>query len=152
MIPTLVLLSWSLAAAPAPATVQVKETSVYETPSVVSKFLGKFPYGTSLTVLATQPGWMHVKSDSLGITGWLRDQSVTTKKLDLKAGSEASGASDTEVSLAGRGFSEDVEKGYKQKNPKLDYTDIDKMEAWGIDDPVLELFLQDGGVNAGDKK
>jgi hypothetical protein len=150
LIPVLALLSWSLAAAPSPATVQIKETSVYDKPSVISKFLGKIPYGTQLTVLSTQPGWVQVKSDTLGVC-WLRDQAVTMKKLDLQAGSEAGGASSTEVSLAGRGFSEEIEKGYKSKNPQLDYTDVDKMEAMGIEDSVLATFLQDGGIT-GSKK
>ena len=149
LVSVMALVSWSLAADP--ATVQVKEASLYEKPSAISKFLGKVTYGTSLAVVSTQPGWVQVKSDSLG-TGWLRDQTVTNKKIDLQSGGQTSGASSTEVSLAGRGFSEDIEKGYKQKNPKLDYADIDRMEALGIDDGTLARFLQDGGVVPGGKK
>ncbi len=148
VVPVLALVSWSLWADP--STVQVREASLYEKPSAISKFLGKLEYGAQLTVLATQPGWVQVKSDQG--TGWLRDQTVTTKKLDLKSGSQTSGASATEVSLAGRGFSEEVEKGYKDKNPQLDYADIDKMEAQGIDEAALVTFLQDGGVVPGGKK
>jgi len=142
------LISWSLWADP--STVQVKEASLYDKPSVISKFLGKVTYGTQLTVLTTQPGWVQVKSEQG--TGWLRDQTITTKKLDLKEGGQTSGASATEVSLAGRGFSEEVEKGYKDKNPQLDYSDVDKMEAQGIDEGPLVTFLQDGGVVPGGKK
>jgi hypothetical protein len=149
LIPLLALVSWSLSADP--ATVQIKEASLYDKPSAISKFLGKVPYGTSLAIVSTQTGWVQVKSDTLG-TGWVRDQSVTTKKIDLQSGNQTSGASDTEVSLAGRGFSEEVEKGYKEKNPQLDYTDIDKMETMGIDDGALTMFLQDGGVGPGGSK
>lgn len=141
-LPLLALLSWSVWADP--VTVQVKEAPLYEKPSAISKFLGKVPYGTQLTVVATQTGWKQVKS-SLGV-GWLREQNVTTKKVDYQSGSQTSGASATEVSLAGRGFSEEIENDYKTKNPTLDYTDVDKMEAQGIDDPKLSGFLQDGGV------
>ncbi len=133
------------------ATVQIKEASLYEKPSVISKFLGKIPYGTRLTIISTQAGWVQVQSDSLG-KGWLRDQTVTTKKLAMQSGGETSGVSDTEVSLAGRGFSEEIEKDYKTKNPKLDYADVDKMETMGVDDTELASFLVDGGVSAGGKK
>lgn len=148
LVPVFAVVSWSLWADP--STVQVKEASLYDKPSVISKFLGKLEYGTQLTVLATQPGWVQVKSDQG--TGWLRDQTVTNKKLDLKTGGQASGASATEVSLAGRGFSEEIEKGYKTKNPHLDYTDVDKMEALVLDESALALFLQDGGVVPRGKK
>lgn len=137
------LLAWSLSADP--ATVQIKEASLYEKPSAISKFLGKVPYGTQLTIVSSQAGWVQVKSDTLG-SGWLRDQAITTKKIALQTGAQASGPSATEVSLAGRGFSEEVEKGYKAKNPNLDYADVDKMEAMGIEDDVLASFLRDGDV------
>jgi len=143
------LLAWSLAADP--ATVQIKEASLYEKPSAISKFLGKIPYGTQLTIVSSQAGWVQVKSDALG-SGWLRDQAITTKKLAMKSGTQSSGVSATEVSLAGRGFSEEIEKGYKAKNPNLDYADVDKMEAMGVDDTVLQTFLVDGGVVAGGKR
>ena len=145
LIPCLLLVSWSLWAAS--AAVQVKEASLYAAPSATAKFLGKVPYGTVISILETKAGWARVSADGSGLTGWLRTQSYTTKTLDLKAGAQTSGASSTEVSLAGRGFSEEVEQDYKSKNPNLDYADVDKMEAQGIPEPDLTGFLQDGGLN-----
>jgi len=145
LIPLLLLFSWSLWAAS--AAVQVKEASLYAAPSPTAKFLGKVPYGTVLTILETKDAWARVTAEGTGLSGWVRSQAYTTKTLDLKAGAQTSGASSTEVSLAGRGFSEEVEQDYKSKNPTLDYADVDKMEAQGVPDPDLDSFLHDGGLN-----
>ena len=129
-----------------PVSVQVKEASLYDQPSAVSKFLGKVPYGTSLTVLASKGAWSQVRADSPALTGWVRAQTYTTKDLKLKSGTDASAASSSDVSLAGRGFSEEMEQNYKAKNPSLDYADVDKMEAQGIPKAELEGFLKAGGL------
>ena len=128
------LTSWSLWAAT--VNVQVKEASVYSQPSSTAQFLGKVPYGSVLTVLESKEGWARVSAGS-GLTGWVRSQAFTTKSLNLQSGTQASGASATEVSLAGRGFSEEVEQDYKAKNPTLDFADIDKMEAQEVPEDQL---------------
>jgi len=137
-------LFWCGAVWAAPVSVQVKEASLYDQPSAISKFLGKLPYGTSLTVLETKNGWSQVRSGSPALTGWVRAQTYTTKDLNLKSGTKASDASATDVSLAGRGFSEEIEQDYKTKNPNLDYADVDKMEKQNIPEGDLETFLKDG--------
>ena len=120
---------------------------MYAQPSATAKFLGKVPYGTVLTILESKTGWARVSAESSGLTGWVRSQAFTTKDLNLKAGAAASGASSTEVSLAGRGFTEEIEQGYKKKNPTLDFADIDKMEALVFSDQDLDSFLTDGGLD-----
>jgi len=145
LVPLLLLASWSLWAAN--AAVQVKEASVYAQPSATAKFLGKVPYGTLLSVLESKGGWARVSADGSNLTGWVRSQAFTTKSLNLKAGTETSGASSTEVSLAGRGFTEEIEQDYKKKNPTLDFADVDKMEAIEFPDDDLNSFLTTGGLN-----
>lgn len=129
----------------APATVQVKEASVYSKASPTSTFLGKLKAGTVLTVLQEKDGWAQVRAQ--GLTGWLRSQAYTTKALDLKS-TTATGASvsATEVSLAGRGFSAQVESDYRSKNPALDFATLDALEAGGVDADRLLAFLRDGGL------
>lgn len=145
IVPLLFLISFSLWAAN--AAVQVKEASLYNQPSSTAKFLGKVPYGTVLSILESKEGWARVAAEGSGLTGWVRSQAFTTKSLNLKAGAQTSGASSTEVSLAGRGFTDEVEQDYKKKNPTLDFADIDKMEAQGIPEEDLSAFLHDGGLN-----
>lgn len=141
------LLVWGgpLVAAPTAATVQVKAASLYSSPSSVSKFLGKLPLGTSLTVLEEKNGWGRVQS-TLG-QGWLRTQAYSAAKSNLRStGAGAADVSSTEVSLAGRGFSEEVEASYKNNNPQLDFSLLDQMEEQGLDPNELTAFLRDGGL------
>lgn len=140
------LVLFALPLGAAPVSVQVKDASLYDQPSSLGKLLGKVPYGTRLTVLAAKNGWGQVKAEGSGLTGWVRTQSYTTKDLNLKGGNQGSGVSSTDVSLAGRGFSEEIEQGYKAKNPSLDYADIDKLEAQSYSEAELEKFLRDGGL------
>lgn len=143
----LVLVLAAAAAWAAPPTVQVKEASLYAKPSPTSKFLGKITLGTVLKVLDQKDGWARVSVDSQNLTGWLRSQTFTTKAVSTKAtGDTGSGVSATEVSLAGRGFTEQIESDYRTKNPALDFATLDRMEADGIPDSQLTDFLQEGGL------
>lgn len=130
------------------ATVQVNEASVYAKPTATAKFLGKLPWGTALTVLQEQNGWAQVRSATPKIEGWVRTQSYTVKAVNTKASGDTGGSvSATEVSLAGRGFSEALEKDYRASNPNLDYGPVDRMEAYGLSDAELDAFLRDGGIH-----
>lgn len=145
LLPLLFFTAGLLAAAP--ATVQVKEASLYAKPTPTSKFLGRVPLGTLLTIVLEKDGWAQVKAEERGLTGWLRVQAYTTKPLNLKATADTgSGVSATEVSLAGRGFTEEVEAEYRKKNPGLDFAILDQMEARGIPDDELAEFLREGGL------
>ena len=144
ILPIFLLVAWSLTATP--ATIQVKEASLYAKPSATAKFLGRVPYGTKLTVLEAKNDWAQVKAEGRGLTGWVRTQAYTSKPLDLKAGGQTSGVSTTEVSLAGRGFTEEVEGEYKKSHPNLDFAALDRMEEQEIPEAELDDFLRDGGL------
>lgn len=131
----------------APAAIQIKEASLYAKPTPTSRFLGKLALGTLLTVLDEKDGWTQVKVDGKGLSGWIRTQSYTTKPLNLKAtANTGAGVSATEVSLAGRGFTEQIETDYRKKNPTLDFQTLDRLEAQAVPDDELAAFLRDGGV------
>jgi hypothetical protein len=131
---------------PVPALVQIKQASLYAKPSSIAKFLGRLSYGTKLAVVATKDDWAQVEVPGQGLSGWVRTQAFTTKALDLKAGDQAAAPSATEVSLAGRGFTEGVETQYKQDNPGLNFAVLDLMESQGIDPGDLDDFVREGGL------
>lgn len=134
------------AAALAAPTVQIKEASVYARPTPTAKFLGRLPLGTVLTVVATQDDWAQVKTTDPPLSGWIRTQAFTVREAKLQAGGQTQAVSGTEVSLAGRGFTESVETGYRQANPNLDYAPLDRMEAFDLSDDELSAFLSAGGL------
>ncbi|MFP4430470.1 MAG: hypothetical protein ACLFPV_04415, partial [Spirochaetaceae bacterium] len=72
---------------------------------------------------------------------------LTTKRIVLESGTTegSTGASGTEVALAGRGFNQEVENRYKDEQG-LDFTYVDAMEGYEYPPEVLLAFLQEGGL------
>jgi uncharacterized protein YgiM (DUF1202 family) len=134
-------------------SVTVKQTQLRDKPSYLGRILGLLAYGDRVTVL-TQPagapkGWVKVAGPDGKLQGWVSSSALTTKKIELAAGSEnvQQGASSGEVALAGKGFNETVEKQYKQDG-KLDYTWVDRMAQIMVSPEQLSAFIADGGLSA----
>lgn len=132
-------------------SVTVKETPVRATPSYLGKILGTLKYADRVTVLDQPAGssksWMKVRGPDGKLQGWVSLSALQEKTVDLKSGTEnvAQGAATGEVALATKGFSEDVEKEYKQEN-KLDYTWVDRMEQFVVTPDQLTAFITQGGL------
>ncbi len=73
---------------------------------------------------------------------------LTTKSIVLKAGAAnvQTSATGGEIALAGKGFSEEVEKQYKSLNPNLDYAWVDRMEKFQVSPEQMQAFLKQGNV------
>jgi hypothetical protein len=138
-------------------SVQVKEGQLRSRPSYLGKIVTTLLYGDRVEVLAEQVDWMQVKSLKSNISGWIHNSALTKKEITFKTGSTVAQVSDSEIVIAGKGFNEQVEKEYRQKNPNLDYTWIDKM--WGNDKQgisrmkefvvsqnTIQTFLKKGGL------
>jgi SH3-like domain-containing protein len=128
-------------------SVQVKTTQIRATPSFVGKILGTLSYGDRVTVLAQQSGWARISLPAGKGEGWVNLSALSPKRIVLKAGSQevASGASSGEVALAGKGFNREVEAEYRDEK-QLDYTWIDRMEAFRVSPEQVLAFLQQGGL------
>jgi hypothetical protein len=64
--------------------------------------------------------------------------------------SDAVSADTHELSLAGKGFSAEIEDEYK-KNTDIDYTVVDAVEKITVDDTSEYNFIRDGGLKGADK-
>lgn len=133
------------AAAETMMSVQVKETKVRATPTFMGKILATLVYGDRVKVLEEQRGWFKVEAPSGN--GWVSSSALSKKRIVLQAGAKdvETGASSSEVALAGKGFNEQVEDQYK-KDTKLDYTWVDRMETFVYLPNDLISFLQAGGL------
>jgi len=144
----LLLVTFAAVAAVASQTmsVQVKEAPVRSTPSFLGKIVADLHYGDQVEVVDTQGGWVKVSLPSGGGQGWMHSSELTKEKLALKAGSNvSSGASSSEVALAGKGFNSQVEQEYKSET-QLDYTWVDKMEKISYSPDRLVQFLDQGDL------
>lgn len=132
-----------------PWRIVVQTASLRQAPQVFGKIIRSLDYGTEVEILAEQAGWLHV--ETAGATGWLHKSAVARRALTLSAGSKPVGvaASKSELSLAGKGFNQQVENAYRAKNGQLDYAWVDRMALIHIDEEQLRIFVAEGQLNGG---
>ncbi len=131
-------------------SVIVKETQVRDKPSYAGKILGKLVYTDRVQVLEMPAGssWAKVRLAAKKLEGWVHLSALAKdEKPVVKAGSTdvATGASGSEVALAGKGFNPEVEAEYK-KDPTLNYTAVDEMEKYAVPAAALSAFIAQGGI------
>ena len=80
------------------------------------------------------------------LLGWLQESALTEKNIVLTSGKQVkSGASSREVVLAGKGFSEDVERKYRSDaDLEQQFRWVDRMEGFVRPEMELQAFLSDG--------
>ncbi len=128
-------------------SVQVRDGQLRNRASFLGTVTGKVAYGDRVTVNQSQAGWCEVATAS-GLTGWIHESALTPKRVELSAGTSdaKTGASGSEVALAGKGFSKEVEAAYKKENQNIDYTWVDWMGQQKIPTEQLVQFLKQGDL------
>lgn len=143
-----------------PRQVQVREAHLREKPSFLGKIVRKLPYETEVTVEEQPKGsdWLRVRVVEGGESGWLAQSAITPKDTTLKAGKGAADAhaGSTTRSLAGRGFSEEVERSRREElrgsEVEKGYETLDallKKPAYSIDPAEVPAFALEGGLGGG---
>lgn len=120
--------------------VKIKETALRDKPSNLGKVLGTLTYTTAVVVSEKNASWAKVTVN--GKNGWVALQALVSQGVKKSEGTDT-GASGNEVSLAGKGFSKEVEAQYKADS-KLDFTWIDKMEKLPPDESGVDAFAAAG--------
>ena len=135
--------------------VNVTKAPLLPTPSPFGKALTILTVNDSATVLEEKGSYYKVKT-STGHTGWIPVASLQKKPMDLtKSVTRANGGADNpELASAVPGFNGDVEKQFKNQNPKINFDAVDKMEKWNVTAQESQVFLKQGGlkIQTGDAK
>lgn len=126
-------------------TVQVNSTKIRKDAKFWAGSLKTVQAGDKLEEVSRRGDWVEVITSS-GVRGWIHKSALTMKKIHLSGGSSTAGhtASAHEVSLAGKGFSEEVEAEYKKNNAALDFKNVDRMSSITVSDGQIAQFLRDG--------
>jgi len=129
-------------------SVQVRSGQVRSTPSFMGKVVADLVYGDQVITSEEQGGWIKIQVPAKGINGWMHSSALSTKKIELKAGSAGvtQTASGQELALAGKGFNKQVENEFKAKHPNMDFTWIDRMEKFQVNPNEMQRFLKQGGL------
>lgn len=137
----------SAASPPRAMSVQVRSGQVRATASFLGKVVASLPYGTQVEIVQPSKPWMQVRTAD-GAAGWMHESALTVERLQLKAGTAnaQAGTSANEVSLAAKGFTQQIEKEYRSKNPTLDFAWVDRMESFRVSAAEAEAFLAAGRV------
>lgn len=124
-------------------TIRVLSAKVMKAPKFVGAAEGSVSRGDTLTVKQVKGDWYRVEGN---FNGWIHKSNVTEGKVALssKPGGSGGNVNRDEVELAGRGFTPEVEKQYKDKNPNLDFSHVDAIEKTAIDPAELEAFMTEG--------
>ncbi len=123
--------------------VRVMSAKIMKNPQFIGAAAGPVSRGDALTFVAAKGDWYQV---SAPVAGWLHKSNVSESviKVSSAAGQSSGGASDKEVELAGRGFTPETEKEYRQANPNLDFSHVDALEKTAVDVEQLQAFVNDG--------
>lgn len=124
--------------------VKVRETRVRTEPSHLASSISALKYGDPVTSLSSTPtdGWFRVRAKKG--EGYIHVSAVTPKKVVLSDATAPTAADRSEMVMAGKGFSLEVEKAYAEEHANLNFTAVNRMERVNITDPELKKFVKEG--------
>lgn len=122
--------------------VYVEQTALRNTASAWGKDVGFVSYGDKVTVVSEKGKWVEIQlSVKPSVRGWIPASSLTSKKI-LSSTNRAS-ASAEELSLAGKGFTAEIENEYK-KSAEANFDAVDIIETKGVSSQMLYNFIITG--------
>jgi hypothetical protein len=124
----------------------IQEAMIRKNKRFFAPVVSRVPYGKVIQELERQGDWLRVSYR--GKEGWIHISAVQEQKFELSSLSteRATEASQEEVALAGKGFTPEVEKAFRDKNPKMRYDLVDQIQSIRIEDAQLQAFLRDGNL------
>ncbi|MGQ9920968.1 MAG: SH3 domain-containing protein [Desulfobacca sp.] len=124
------------------------EQRLLAAPSYSAEVVATIPAGSEVSILQESGEWSQVEYQ--GQKGWLPARAFASgKKLDLSTllrGKAVKESKTDEVALAAKGFTPEVEAGFRQKHPDLRYDQVDQIEQFNVSAAELQAFRQEGGL------
>ena len=107
---------------------------------------GSLALGDEVSVLQVNGNWAEVRSvANTSKRGWTATSNLSTRRIVASG----TGASASEIALAGKGFSQEVEDSYK-KQGNLNFDDVDRTEAITVSMEDLYAFVTEGRLITGE--
>ncbi len=135
-----------VASAALAATVKVitQEAVIRKDKRFFAPAVTRVPYGSVIQESGREGDWLRVSYQ--GKEGWIHVSAVQEQKFQFSswAGGKAQEASQDEVALAGKGFTPEVEKAFREKNPKMRYDLVNQVQSYKVDEQKIQTFLQAG--------
>ncbi len=140
-----VLLMASVALA---ATLKVitQEATIRKDKRFFAPVVARVAYGEVIQELERKGDWLRV--NYRGKEGWIHISAVQEQKFELSSLStgRAQETSREEVALAGKGFTPEVEKAFREKNPKMRYDLVNHVQGYKVAESRLQAFIRAGNL------
>ena len=122
----------------------IRDAVLRDSPSFLGKAVETLGRGTPIQLMNEEGPWAKVQAG--GKHGWLPISALRAGVVSLGAGSSraAVGASASEVTLAGKGFTQQTEASYRSSQSGLDYATVDMMAGFAVPPDECEQFLRAG--------
>ncbi|MCB0330134.1 MAG: SH3 domain-containing protein, partial [Bdellovibrionales bacterium] len=130
--------------------IQVKQAFLKAEPKSWKKTIAKLSYKDQVEELEEQDDWVKVIAN--GKTGYLHESALSSRQIVESKAELSPYADESDVVLAGKGFSPDVEKEYKKQHPdsRQAYSKLDQLESYYRNKSIsVESFLQKGNLKPG---
>jgi len=122
--------------------VAVQTVAVKDSTGFFAKDLGNLSLGDAVTVIRDDGKWTNIRAGT--ITGWVVSTSLSARRVVASNTSVTA----SEVAMAGKGFSPDMEMEYKKNG--LDYSMVDSMERITVPTNDLLRFITEGRLSKGE--
>lgn len=129
-------------------TVQVSKTELRSSPAYFGSVVGSLTYADRVRIIERKGSWVKAVSPVSKAAGWLHISALTVKRLAPISGARNAPTSVSygELSAAEKGFTEQIEKDYREKNRDIDFTWVDKMEKIVVTPEQSAAFLREGKI------
>ena len=140
-----VLLMASVALA-ATFKVITQEATIRKDKRFFAPVVARVAYGELIQELDRKGDWLRVSYR--GKNGWIHISAVQEQKFELSSLSSgrAQETSREEVALAGKGFTPEVEKAFREKNPKMRYDLVNHVQGYKVAESRLQAFIRAGNL------
>ena len=128
--------------------VQTRDAELRAAPGFLSPIVERLDFGAELAYAAERSGWYQVTSVETEVSGWVPRASVQENRrteLQLSGQSGTRTLTSREIALAGRGFSENLERELAADG-KADFAPVDELEAAAVDAEAILAFIRDGSL------
>ena len=115
-------------------------------PAYFGSVVSTVDYADRLRIIETRGSWVKALSLRTNARGWVHISALTSKRLTPKSGDRnaPTSVSTGELSTAEKGFTEQIERDYRQKNRNIDFSWVDRMEKITITPRQSMSFLAEG--------
>jgi hypothetical protein len=126
--------------------VQVRESRVRSKPLFYAPTLSSVRYGDRLSKLGEDGGWVSVRAG--GQQGYLPLSAISSKAIVFSTADVAKVQGDsTELVLAGKGFSKEIEQSFQRQNGSARFDLVDRVEREArVSSAEVSQFITQGGL------